>query len=119
LIVDSAIDKFSHPLLLFSICNSQCQKGITNHGVNYKKGCVNAIQTKNSTLAKCFITINTLALLLAPAAMQADDALWSGSTSDLWSLPDNWVGSPPVPGTGNTATFNSAGGRAHLRERSL
>ncbi len=68
------------------------------------------MQTKNSTLAKCFIMINTLALLLAPATMQADDALWSGSASDLWSLPGNWVGSPPVPGTGNTATFNSAGG---------
>src|SRR4030095_15717352 len=38
----------------------------------------------------------------------ATSATWNGTTSTVWSLPGNWSTSP-VPGTGDTATFNSAG----------
>ncbi|MCE9611793.1 MAG: autotransporter-associated beta strand repeat-containing protein [Chthoniobacter sp.] len=52
-----------------------------------------------------------LALLAAPA-MQADDAVWTGLNSALWSDIGgfgNWDNAPgPVPGTGETATFNAA-----------
>ncbi|MBU3664632.1 MAG: hypothetical protein FGM15_01960 [Chthoniobacterales bacterium] len=46
-------------------------------------------------------------LFLAPAA-QAADGTWSGGSGSLWSDTGNWSASP-VPGSGNTATFNSAG----------
>ncbi len=40
----------------------------------------------------------------------AADVTWDGGTNTdgLWSNTDNWTGSP-VPGTGNTATFDNAG----------
>lgn len=41
----------------------------------------------------------------------ADDAVWNGTTDADWATPTNWSSDPnPVPGTGNTATFNNAGG---------
>jgi autotransporter-associated beta strand protein len=53
-------------------------------------------------------SIAVLAVLLAgaPKARSAS-ATWSGATSDLWSTGANWSATP-VPGTTDTATFNSA-----------
>ena len=51
-----------------------------------------------------------LAALLAAPAAHAVNANWTGGGSDaLWSNTSNWSASP-VPGTGNTATFNAAAG---------
>ena len=53
-------------------------------------------------------SIAVLAVLLAgaPEARSAS-ATWSGATSDLWSTGANWSATT-VPGTTDTATFNSA-----------
>jgi len=41
----------------------------------------------------------------------AVDATWNGSVDGQWSNVNNWNGPPAsVPGTGNTATFDNAGG---------
>jgi autotransporter-associated beta strand protein len=48
--------------------------------------------------------------LLAISSAYAVNANWTGGSSDaLWSNTANWSASP-VPGTGNTATFNAAAG---------
>ncbi|MFA5336914.1 MAG: hypothetical protein WC330_01115, partial [Candidatus Omnitrophota bacterium] len=44
---------------------------------------------------------------IAPAF--AADAVWNGTTDAVWATGTNWSATP-VPGTGNTATFNNAGG---------
>ncbi len=44
---------------------------------------------------------------LAPLA-HAASGTWSGAADSVWSNTSNWSASP-VPGTGDTATFNSAG----------
>ncbi len=54
-----------------------------------------------------FRFFSALILLSAPAAF-AVDAAWTGTTNSTWSTTTNWSASP-VPGVGNTATFNSAG----------
>ena len=52
------------------------------------------------------------AMALAVAAVatpaQAVDGTWIGTTDGLWATTTNWSASP-VPGTGNTATFDNAG----------
>ena len=49
--------------------------------------------------------------LLAANAAHADSTTWTGTTDALWATLTNWSGSPvAVPGTGDTATFDSAGG---------
>ena len=40
---------------------------------------------------------------------QAASATWNGTTDATWATPTNWSANP-VPGTGDTATFNNAGG---------
>jgi autotransporter-associated beta strand protein len=50
------------------------------------------------------------ALVLAQPSVHAANANWIGGGTDaLWSNTSNWSASP-VPGTGNTATFNAAAG---------
>ncbi len=53
--------------------------------------------------------ISTLLIIQAPPAAPAASAVWSGASNTLWSAPGNWSASP-VPGSGDTATFNNAGG---------
>lgn len=48
------------------------------------------------------------ALAFAPSTGVAASASWTGSTDSLWSTTTNWTVSP-VPGPGDTATFDSAG----------
>ena len=60
-----------------------------------------------------------MALLLACFAMwsvkvEADSLTWDGTTDGQWSDLTNWVGGAAVPGTGNTATFNNAGGAVDI-----
>jgi fibronectin-binding autotransporter adhesin len=55
-----------------------------------------------------FVTILiAITLLLAPK-VQAVSATWNGTTSTAWATTTNWSASP-VPGSGDTATFNNAG----------
>lgn len=44
----------------------------------------------------------------SPRLAQATSATWNGTTDGNWATPTNWSATP-VPGTGNTATFNNAG----------
>jgi autotransporter-associated beta strand protein len=41
--------------------------------------------------------------------VEASDATWNGTSDAIWNNPANWSATP-VPGSGNTATFNNAGG---------
>ena len=51
-------------------------------------------------------------LLAAPAGYAAS-ATWNGTVDSLWSNAANWSASP-VPGTGDTAMFNNAGGTSDV-----
>ena len=54
--------------------------------------------------------LSCAALAFLPPAAHAANANWTGGGTDaLWSNTANWSASP-VPGTGNTATFNAAAG---------
>ncbi|MFM8764987.1 MAG: autotransporter-associated beta strand repeat-containing protein, partial [Spartobacteria bacterium] len=53
------------------------------------------------------------ALALTPSLAHAANATWSGATSGNWSVTTNWSASP-VPGTGDTATFNAASSNTTL-----
>ena len=55
--------------------------------------------------------LHIIAFVLASAHhATADDAVWNGTTDAAWATLTNWSSDPnPVPGTGNTATFNNAG----------
>ena len=54
-----------------------------------------------------------LLALLAPASGLAVSATWNGTVDTLWSNAANWSASP-IPGTGDTATFNNAGGTSDV-----
>lgn len=59
-------------------------------------------------------TLHTLLLaagssLLSISSASAADATWNGTTDATWATATNWSVNP-VPGTGNTATFNNTGG---------
>ena len=47
--------------------------------------------------------------LVAVQPARASPAIWNGTTNALWATGTNWS-TTPVPGTGDTATFNNAGG---------
>ncbi|MCE9609011.1 MAG: autotransporter-associated beta strand repeat-containing protein [Chthoniobacter sp.] len=47
--------------------------------------------------------------LIGGSASHAVNATWNGTTDAVWATGTNWSATP-VPGTGNTATFNNAGG---------
>ena len=49
-----------------------------------------------------------MAVLILPQAARAASATWNGTTDALWSTDGNWS-TTPVPGIGDTATFNNAG----------
>jgi autotransporter-associated beta strand protein len=56
---------------------------------------------------KLLAAMAALAFAAAPAAYAASGS-WLGATDSLWSEASNWSVSP-VPGAGDTATFNDAG----------
>ena len=65
-----------------------------------------------TTILRGLVSACTLAVLLAvqvPHSAQALSATWNGTSDTLWATTGNWSTSP-VPGSGNTATFNNAGG---------
>jgi len=67
---------------------------------------------KPKGLAKTLLGTSALAAAIvvsfvAPTASAAS-AAWTGTTDALWATTTNWTASP-VPGTGDTATFNDAG----------
>jgi len=47
-------------------------------------------------------------LVSAVTSSYGASATWNGTTDGLWATTTNWSASP-VPGTGDTATFNNAG----------
>ena len=53
------------------------------------------------------LTAAIVVSFLAPKASAAS-ATWNGTTDAMWSTLTNWSANP-VPGTGDTATFNGAG----------
>ena len=56
------------------------------------------------------ILAGSIAALLAVQSAHATSGTWLGTTDALWATSTNWSSDPnPVPGTGDTATFNSAG----------
>ena len=59
----------------------------------------------------------TAAMAVAVAAVatpsQAVNATWNGTDDGVWATTTNWSTSP-VPGTGNTATFDNAGGAVDI-----
>ena len=57
--------------------------------------------------------VSTLAALLLGHSLHAANATWNGATSGNWSDASNWSASP-APGTGDTATFNTAGGNTTI-----
>lgn len=63
---------------------------------------------KNTPLGKAAIQLLAAALPLMIGAARAADATWTGATDATWAGEGNWSATP-VPGTGNVATFNSAG----------
>jgi autotransporter-associated beta strand protein len=63
---------------------------------------------KNTPLGKAAIRLLAAALPLMIGTARAADATWTGATDATWAGEGNWSATP-VPGTGNTATFNSAG----------
>ncbi|MBC8128627.1 MAG: hypothetical protein H8M99_15925, partial [Gloeobacteraceae cyanobacterium ES-bin-144] len=60
-------------------------------------------------LSALFTSSFTLAVtVLLGQSLQAASATWNGTTDALWAMTTNWSASP-VPGVGDTATFNNAG----------
>ena len=67
------------------------------------------MKMKTRTTSHHLILAGTIAALVGglPSAM-AVNATWNGATDSLWATTTNWSASP-VPGVGDTATFNNAG----------
>ena len=53
-----------------------------------------------------------VATFATPLAFAAS-ATWNGTTDATWALDTNWSATP-APGTGDTATFNNAGGAVDI-----
>ena len=51
----------------------------------------------------------TILSFSASTSLEAASATWNGTTDAVWATGTNWSATP-VPGTGDTATFNNAGG---------
>ena len=62
----------------------------------------------NQLTAIRFILTWLVSPVLAASGLHAASGTWNGTTSAAWSLAGNWSASP-VPGSGDTATFNNAG----------
>lgn len=61
-------------------------------------------------MASSLTLLATFGMLLSSAGSAwAASATWVGTTDSLWATDTNWS-TTPVPGTGDTATFNDAGG---------
>ena len=56
-----------------------------------------------------FLIFVAVSMLLCAQPSLAANATWNGTTDALWSTGTNWSATP-VPGTGDTATFNNGGG---------
>ena len=63
----------------------------------------------NSTSSSRIILTATIAALLTTHSAFAANATWNGTTDAVWATGTNWS-TTPVPGSGDTATFNNAGG---------
>src|SRR5688572_15004017 len=66
---------------------------------------------KPKGLAKTLLgasALTAIAVSFVTDTASAASAAWTGTTDALWATPTNWTASP-VPGTGDTATFNNAG----------
>lgn len=59
-------------------------------------------------LGSSILSLSALTLIGSHTA-RGVDATWNGTTNAAWATTTNWSASP-VPGSGNTATFNNAGG---------
>jgi hypothetical protein len=66
-----------------------------------------SMQSLNAISRARFVAGVIAALALTPSLAHAANATWSGATSGNWSVTTNWSANP-VPGTGDTATFNAA-----------
>lgn len=65
---------------------------------------------KNSpTRPSARILACTITALLAMQSVHGASATWTGTTDGVWATGTNWS-TTPVPGTDDTATFNSGGG---------
>ncbi len=53
--------------------------------------------------------LGTFAVIVSTQAAHAASATWNGTTDATWALDTNWSATP-IPGTGDTATFDNAGG---------
>jgi autotransporter-associated beta strand protein len=63
---------------------------------------------RSTRLITLGLTLSTAGFLLfGSRSAQAANATWNGTTDSIWATTTNWSATP-VPGTGNTATFNSA-----------
>src|SRR5687767_6543561 len=56
-----------------------------------------------------FLLLRLAVLLLPICSADAANATWNGTVDSLWATPGNWSATP-VPGAGDTATFDNAGG---------
>ena len=54
------------------------------------------------------ILVGSIAALLAVHSARGASATWSGANNAAWNTVANWSAAP-VPGTGDTATFNGVG----------
>src|SRR5436305_540602 len=63
---------------------------------------------KKRSLIRSFTIAAFAAALLAATTAHAASDTWAGTTDSTWATSTNWLGGS-VPGTGNTATFNTAG----------
>ena len=66
-------------------------------------------QPGSGVMTLSFLISVAAAMLLPAQPSLAANATWNGTTDALWSTSTNWS-AIPVPGTGDTATFNNAGG---------
>lgn len=59
-------------------------------------------------IALVVLTGVLIAALIGPQTASAANATWNGTIDAAWVTDTNWSATP-VPGAGNTATFNNAG----------
>lgn len=69
------------------------------------------LQLRASRISCCLFSLGAFALTAVERGMAAS-ATWNGTTDSTWATTTNWISSPSpssAPGSGETATFNSAG----------
>ena len=94
------------PDCMYTVCIAAFQDS-----VNFTEVAFHFIPMKkipSSLGSKLALVLVALAVLASVPSALAVSATWNGTTDALWATTTNWSASP-VPGTGNTATFNNAG----------